>query len=172
LDGKIQLTPPGVRLRGNIWIGPGAALEGLDDVEGPAVIGANVRIDAGGRVLAHTVLGDNTVVRAGAQIGGSVLGENTYVASGATIEGAVLGDGVEVHENAHISDGAVVGDRSVIGRNAVVANNVKVYPFKNIDPGSTVAQARCSAVTGCAGSPTSISPQRWPCASPWPMGRC
>jgi mannose-1-phosphate guanylyltransferase/phosphomannomutase len=89
-------------------------------------------------VLAHTVLGDNTVVRAGAQIVGSVLGENAYVASGATIEGAVLGDGVEVHENAHISDGAVVGDRSVIGRNAVVANNVKVYPFKNIDPGSTV----------------------------------
>jgi mannose-1-phosphate guanylyltransferase/phosphomannomutase len=138
LDGKIQLTPPGVRLRGNIWIGQGAALEGLDDVGGPAVIGANVRIDAGGRVLAHTVLGDNTVVRTGAQVGGSVLGENVYVASGAIIEGAVLGDGVEVHENAHIADGAVVGDRSVVGRNAVIANNVKVYPFKNIEPGSTI----------------------------------
>jgi mannose-1-phosphate guanylyltransferase/phosphomannomutase len=138
LDGKIQLTPPGVRLRGNIWIAQGVSLESLEDVEGPAVIGENVRIDARGRVLAHTVLGANTVVRTGAQVGGSVLGEHVYVASGAVVNGAVLGNGVEVHQNAHIADGAVVGDQSVIGRNAVVANNVKVYPFKNIEPGSTV----------------------------------
>ncbi len=138
LDGKVRLTPPGVRLRGNIWVGQGASLDSLDDVEGPAVIGSNVRIETGARILAHTVLGDNTVVRAGAQVGGSVLGENAYIASGAVVSGAIIGNAVEVHENAHIAEGAVVGDRSIIGRNAVVANNVKVYPFKNVDPGSTV----------------------------------
>jgi mannose-1-phosphate guanylyltransferase/phosphomannomutase len=138
LEGKVRLTPPGVRLRGNIWVGQGASLDSLDDVEGPAVIGENVRIETGARVLSHTVLGDNTVIRAGAQIGNSVLGENVYVASGAIVTGAVLGNGVEVHENANIAEGAVVGDRSIIGRNAVVANNVKVYPFKNVEPGSTV----------------------------------
>jgi mannose-1-phosphate guanylyltransferase / phosphomannomutase len=107
-------------------------------VEGPAVIGANARIDAASSIHSYTVLGDNTVVRAGAQVGGSVLGENVYVASGAIVTGAVLGNAVEVHENAHIAEGVVVGDRSVIGRNAVVANKVKVYPFKNVEPGSTV----------------------------------
>jgi mannose-1-phosphate guanylyltransferase / phosphomannomutase len=138
LDGKVRVTPPGVRLRGNIWVAQGASLESLDDVEGPAVIGANARIDAAASVLSHSILGDNTVVRAGAQIGGSVLGENVYIASGAVVMGAVLGNAVEVHENANIAEGVVIGDRSVIGRNAVVANKVKVYPFKNVEPGSTV----------------------------------
>jgi mannose-1-phosphate guanylyltransferase/phosphomannomutase len=138
LDGKVQVTPPGVRLRGNVWVAPGAVLDGLDDIEGPAVIGENVRIDRGARILSRTVLGDNSVVRTGAEIGGTVTGENVYVASGAVISGAVLGNGVEVHENAHIAEGAVIGDRSTVGRNAVVANNVKVYPFKSIEAGSTV----------------------------------
>jgi mannose-1-phosphate guanylyltransferase / phosphomannomutase len=141
LDGKVQLTPPGVRLRGNIWVAQGAAIDSLDDVEGPAVIGDNVRIDPGARILSHTVLGNNAVLRTGAQIGGSVAGENLYIASGAIIDGAVLGNGVEVHENAHIAAGAAIGDRSVVGRNAVVANNVKVYPFKNVEPGSTITSS-------------------------------
>ena len=138
LEGKVRITPPGVRLRGNIWVAQGASLDSLDDVEGPAVIGENVRIDPGASILSRTVLGDNTVVRAGAQVAASVLGENVYVASGADVTGAFLGNGVEVHENAHIAEGAVIGDRSIIGRNAVVANNVKVYPFKSVEPGSTV----------------------------------
>lgn len=138
LDGKIRLTPPGVRLKGNVWVDHGASLDSLDEVEGPVVIGANVRIEPGARILPHTVLGDNDVIRAGAEVGDSVLGENVYLASGAVVTGAILGHGVEVHENANIADGAAIGDRSVIGRNAVVANNVKIYPFKNIEPGSAV----------------------------------
>jgi mannose-1-phosphate guanylyltransferase/phosphomannomutase len=138
LDGKIRLTPPGVRLRGNVWVEHGASIESLDQVEGPAVIGANVRLDPGARVGAHTVLGHNAVIRTGAEVTDSVLGENVYVASGAVVHGAILGNAVEIHENAHIAEGAVVGDRSIVGRNAVVANNVKIYPFKNIEPGSTV----------------------------------
>ena len=35
LDGKIKLTPPGVRLRGNIWVEQTALLDSLDDVKGP-----------------------------------------------------------------------------------------------------------------------------------------
>ena len=138
LDGKVKLTPPGVRLRGNIWVDQGAALDSLENVEGPAVIGKNVRLDPGARVLAHAVLGDNVVLRSGAQVGSSVLGENVYLAAGAVVQGAVLGDAVEVHENAYIAEGAVIGDRTIVGHDAVVANNVKVYPFKTIEPGSTV----------------------------------
>lgn len=138
LDGKVRITPPGVRLRGNIWVDRVASLDTLDNVEGPAVIGEGVRIETGAKILPYTVLGSNTVVRAGAQVGGSVLGENVYVGSGAVIEGAILGNAVEVHENVHVAEGATIGDRSNIGRNAVIANNVKIYPFKNVEPGSTV----------------------------------
>ena len=138
LDGKVHLTPPGVRLRGNVWVERGASIDSLDEVEGPAVIGANVRLEPGARVGAHTVLGSNVVIRTGAEVADSVLGENVYLAPGAVVNGAILGNGVEIHENAHIAEGAVVGDRSIVGRNAVVANNVKIYPFKNIEPGSAV----------------------------------
>ena len=138
LDGAVQLTPPGVRLRGNIWVATAADVECLDDIQGPAVIGEDVRIEPGARVLGHTVLGEHTVLREGCEVVGSVLGENVYVASGAVVAGAVLGNGVEVRENAHVAQGAVVGDRSIIGRGAVIANNVKVYPFKTIEPGSEV----------------------------------
>ncbi len=138
LDGKVRINPPGVRLRGNIWVGKDVTVDSLDDVEGPAVIGDNVRLEPGAKILSHTVIGNNSVIRRGAQIGDSVLAENTYVASGAVVSGAILGTAVEVHENAHVADGAVIGDRSVIGRNALVANNVKVYPLKNVEPGSTV----------------------------------
>ena len=64
---------------------------------------------------------------------------------------------VEVHENAHIAEGAVVGDRSIVGRNAVVANNVKIYPFKNIEPGSAV---RSSIVWETRGAEHAVRPQR------------
>jgi mannose-1-phosphate guanylyltransferase/phosphomannomutase len=138
LDGKVQLTLPGVRLRGNIWVARAAEVESLDDIKGPAVIGEDVRIDPGAQVLPHTVLGDHTVLRAGCQVVGSVLGENDYVASGAVVAGAILGNGVEVRENAHIAQGAVVGDRSIVGRGAVIANNVKIYPFKSVEAGSEV----------------------------------
>jgi mannose-1-phosphate guanylyltransferase/phosphomannomutase len=138
LDGQVQLTPPGVRLRGNIWVARAAEVDALDEIKGPAVIGEDVRIDPGAQVLPHTVLGDHTVLRRGCQVVGSVLGENVYVASGAVVAGAILGNGVEVRENAHIAQGAVVGDRSTVGRGAVVANNVKIYPFKNIEAGSEV----------------------------------
>lgn len=138
LSGKVRVAPPGVRLRGNIWVGKGVTVDNLDDVEGPAVIGDNVRVEPGARILPYTVLGNNTVVRRGAQVGDSVLAENVYVASGAVVNGAILGIAAEVHENAHIAEGAVVGDRSIIGRNVVVANKVKIYPLKNVEPGSTV----------------------------------
>lgn len=138
LDGKVQLTLPGVRLRGNIWVAEAAEVEALDEIKGPTVIGDDVRIDPGAQVLDHTVLGDHTVLRSGCQVVGSVLGENVYVSSGAVVTGAVLGNGVEVRENAHIAEGAVVGDRSSVGRGAVVGNNVKVYPFKAIEAGSEI----------------------------------
>jgi mannose-1-phosphate guanylyltransferase/phosphomannomutase len=138
LDRKVQLTPPGMRLRGNIWVAEDAKVEALDEIEGPAVIGADVHVDSGAQVLAHTILGDHTVLRRGCQVVGSVLGDNVYIASGAVVAGAILGNGVEVRENAHVAQGAVVGDRTSIGRGAAVGNNVKIYPFKNIEAGSEV----------------------------------
>ena len=39
LDEEIALDIPGIRLRGNIWIGEGVEIDDLAGVEGPAFIG-------------------------------------------------------------------------------------------------------------------------------------
>ena len=44
LDGQVELEIPGMRLRGNIWIGEGVEIDDLEDVEGPAFIGNYCRI--------------------------------------------------------------------------------------------------------------------------------
>ena len=50
--------------------------------------------------------------------------------------------------NAVIAAGAVVGDQSSVGEGALVGNNVKVYPFKVIEPGSSVKTSLISETRG------------------------
>ncbi|NLG67779.1 MAG: NTP transferase domain-containing protein [Actinobacteria bacterium] len=138
LDGHIRLQLPGVRLRGNIWVGEGVALDSLDEVTGPALIGNYARVESGAVLGPHVVLGNNVVVKRGATVMGSVIGDNSYVAAGARVSGAVLGTSVDIRQNAVVAEGAVIGDRCSVGENAMVGNAVKVYPHKTIDPGSTV----------------------------------
>ncbi len=138
LDGRIRLQLPGVRLRGNVWVGEGVALDSLEDVTGPALIGNYVRVEPGAVLGPHVVLGNNVVVKSGAAVVGSVVGDNSYVAAGARVSGAVLGNSVDIRQNAVVAEGAVIGDQCSVGENAIVGNEVKVYPFKTIDPGSAV----------------------------------
>ncbi|NLT34609.1 MAG: NTP transferase domain-containing protein [Gaiellales bacterium] len=138
LDGRVKLQLPGVRLRGNVWVGEGVGLDNLERVEGPAVIGNYARIEAQASIGPHMVLGNNVVLRSGSHVAGSVIGDNSYVASGARVTGAVVGGSVDIRANAVVSEGAVVGDQCSVGENAFVGNGVKVYPFKTIEAGSSV----------------------------------
>src|SRR6185312_10643789 len=63
LDELVQLNVPGVRLRGNIWIGEGASVDDLDAIEGPAFIGNYSRIAPEASVGPHSVLGASITMR-------------------------------------------------------------------------------------------------------------
>src|ERR687889_1928466 len=85
LDGRVQgVRPPGTRLRENIYVGRRAMVDD-DELEGPVVIGENVRVDEGARIGAYSVIADNVVVSAGASVERSVLGDDVIVGEGATI---------------------------------------------------------------------------------------
>ena len=56
LDGRVQLNVPGIRLRGNVWIGEGVDLDDLDAVHGPAFIGNYCRIAPEATVGEYSVL--------------------------------------------------------------------------------------------------------------------
>src|SRR6266536_2969555 len=68
LEGMIELTIPGIQLRGNIWIGKGVDLDDLDQIEGPAFIGNNCRLAREASVGPHSVLGANSTLRERARI--------------------------------------------------------------------------------------------------------
>ena len=64
----VRLNIPGIRLRGNIWIGEGVELDDLDAVEGPAFIGNYCRIARrGARSAPYSVLSASVTLREGAR---------------------------------------------------------------------------------------------------------
>src|SRR5207247_9319364 len=56
LDQKVRLNVPGIRLRGNVWIGEGVEIDDLEGVEGPAFVGNYCRISPDATVGPYPVL--------------------------------------------------------------------------------------------------------------------
>ncbi|HET7856605.1 MAG TPA: NDP-sugar synthase, partial [Gaiellaceae bacterium] len=56
LDGSARLRIPGVRLRGNVWLGEGVEIDDIDRIEGPAYLGNYCRIGADATVGPYSVL--------------------------------------------------------------------------------------------------------------------
>ena len=96
LDGRIELDLPGIRLRDNVYLGDGVQLPELGQIQGPAFVGNYSKIEPGARIGAYSVLGQNAVVKDGAQIERSVIDSGSYIGQSARIEGAILGKGVDV----------------------------------------------------------------------------
>ena len=63
LDGHVALNIPGLRLRGNIWIGEGVEIDDLEDVEGPAFIGNYCRISPQASIGPYSVLSASVTLR-------------------------------------------------------------------------------------------------------------
>src|ERR671915_555401 len=163
LDGRVQgVRPPGTRLRENIYVGRRALVDD-DELEGPVVIGENVRIDEGARIGPYSVIADNVVVSAGASVERSALGDDVIVGEGATIAPEV-----KVYPHKTIETGANVtqsliyetmGLRTVFRRGVVSGKfNVDVTPEfvtrlassfgTTLDPGAVVTLGRDSSLSG------------------------
>ena len=138
LDGKVQVTLPGIRLDNNVYIGETLSLDSLDNVTGPAMIGNYAKIDAEARIGPYSVLGSNVVVKGHAETGNCVIDANTYIGSSAKVRGAILGKNCDVKAGASLSEGVAVGDECVIGEQAYIAPDVKIYPFKTVDSGAQI----------------------------------
>src|SRR5437763_433745 len=69
LDEAVQLNIPGIRLRGNVWLGEGVELDDLEQIEAPAFVGNYARIAPGATVAAYSVLGASVTLREQARTG-------------------------------------------------------------------------------------------------------
>jgi len=141
LDEKVRLEIPGIRLRGNIWIGEGVELDDLDGVHGPAFIGNYCRVSPEAAVEPYSVLGATVTLRERARVARSVIDQGTYIGRNASVEGAILGRSCEVRTHVRIHEGVAIGDEVVLGEESVVMPGVRIYPFKEVESGTQLHES-------------------------------
>src|SRR5438552_13546038 len=141
LDEKVRLTIPGIRLRGNIWIGESVELDDLERVEGPAYIGNYSRVGADATVGAYTVLGPSVTLRERARTARSVIDASTHLGRASLVEGAILGRSCDIRAHVRIHEGVAIGDEVTVGAESVIAPGVRIYPYKEVESGSQIHES-------------------------------
>src|SRR5215210_1732009 len=141
LDGKVKgVRPPGTRLRENIYVGRRAQVDD-EELEGPVVIGENVRVDEGAKVSPYSVIADNVVIGAGASVERSVIAEGTYVGEGAELVHPLVGRSSYILARASLLERSSLVDDVIIGEGASISPDVKVFPHKTVESGANVTQS-------------------------------
>jgi mannose-1-phosphate guanylyltransferase / phosphomannomutase len=138
LDGRVALDVPGIRLRGNIWVGEGVELADLEAVEGPAFLGNYCRIAPQASVGPYSVLSTSVTLRDHARTTRTVVDSSTYIGRSALVEGAIVGKSCDIRAHARLHEGVAVGDSCTIGEQSVVMPGIRIYPFKEVEAGSLV----------------------------------
>ncbi|MGZ4399996.1 MAG: sugar phosphate nucleotidyltransferase, partial [Gaiellaceae bacterium] len=136
LDERVQLNVPGIRLRGNIWIGEGVEIDDLDAIEGPAFIGNYAKLGKDARIGPHTVLGASVTVRERARVARSIIDAASYIGSSTLIEGSIVGRRCDIRPHVRLHEGVAVGDEVTIGAESVVMPYVRIYPYKEVESGA------------------------------------
>jgi mannose-1-phosphate guanylyltransferase / phosphomannomutase len=140
LDETVRLNIPGIRLRGNIWIGEGADME-LDAAEGPAFIGNNCRVGPEATVGPYAVLSNGVTLRDAARVSRSIVDAATYLGRSTIVEGAVLGRSCDLRAHVRVHEGVAIGDEVTIGAESVIMPGVRIYPYKEVESGSQIFES-------------------------------
>ncbi|MDQ2969328.1 MAG: sugar phosphate nucleotidyltransferase [Actinomycetota bacterium] len=141
LEENVRLNIPGIRIRGNVWLGEGVEIGDLEQIEGPAYIGNYCRVAPGAVVGAHSVLSNSVTLRERTRVTRSVIDSSTHVGRNALIEGAILGRSCDIRAHVRIHEGAAIGDEVTIGAETVVMPGVRIYPYKEVESGSLIHES-------------------------------
>jgi mannose-1-phosphate guanylyltransferase / phosphomannomutase len=141
LDEKVRLNIPGLKLRGDVWVGEGVEIDQVENVEGPAFIGNYSTISPDSSVGPYAVLGPGTTLRARARVLRSIVDASTYIGRRAVVEGAIIGRNCDVRSHAHVHEGVAIGDQVVIGDQSVVYPGVRIYPYKEVEYGAQIHES-------------------------------
>jgi len=143
LRGAVGVDIPGERHEGaghTVWLDEGARVDYSARLTGTVIVGRNAHIAPGARVD-NSVIGADSLVHAGADIQGSVLWDGVEIGAGAVIKEAIIGRQTIVRANAFLAEGVVIADSCRIGEGSVVKANVKVWPYKEVEDGATLAMS-------------------------------
>ena len=182
LDGLVGVNVPGVRLKGNIWLGEGVDAPVRRRDRGACLPG-RVHDRRGRRERRAVRRARRQRDRQGRRLG-AALGDRRRHAHrlvGHRVEGATVGRNCDLRARVRVDEGAAIGDECVVGEEALIGPEVRVYPYKTIEAG---AQIRREPRLGVARRTlallarrrrrhrsTSTSRPRQPCGSGWRSGR-
>ncbi len=138
LSGNVRLEIPGVRLRGNVWLGEGVEVDDVDRIEGPAYLGNYCRIGTDATVGPYSVLSSSVTLRERARIVASVVDSSTHIGRSALIESAIVGRNCDIRSHVRIHEDVAVGDEVTIGEESVIMPGVRIFPFKEVESGSQI----------------------------------
>jgi mannose-1-phosphate guanylyltransferase/phosphomannomutase len=141
LEEKVKLNIPGIRIRGNVWLGEGVEIADLEQIEGPAYIGNYCRVAPGATVGAHTVLSNSVTLRERTRVTRSVIDASTHIGRNSLIEGSILGRSCDIRAHVRIHEGVAIGDEVTIGAETVVMPGVRIYPYKDVESGSLIHES-------------------------------
>ncbi|MCA1830682.1 MAG: NTP transferase domain-containing protein [Actinobacteria bacterium] len=148
LDGLVRIEMPGFEIADRVWVGEGAIVDPDARIEGPALIGEHVKIEAGATVREYCVIGHNTAVMEGAFLHRTIAYDNAYIGPQSNLRGCIIGRNTDIRANARVEEGVVVGDGTVIGKGAVLQPNVKIYPHKRVEAGAVISHSIIWESTG------------------------
>ena len=141
LDEKVHLKIPGIRLRGDIWIGEGVEIDDLESIEGPAFIGNYSRLAKDASLGSYSVLGTSVTLRERARVSHSVLDSSTHVGRSTLIEGSVIGRSCDLRSHVRLHEGVAIGDEVTIGAESVIWPGVRIYPYKEVESGAQIHES-------------------------------
>jgi mannose-1-phosphate guanylyltransferase / phosphomannomutase len=141
LDERVRLNVPGIRLRGNVWLGEWVEVDDLAQVEGPAFVGNYSRIASEASVGPYSVLSAGVTLLERARTERSVIDASTHIGRSARIEGAVVGRNCDIRAHVHINEDAAIGDEVTLGAQSVVFPGVRIYPYKEVETGSQIHES-------------------------------
>jgi mannose-1-phosphate guanylyltransferase/phosphomannomutase len=141
LDERVRLNVPGLKIRGDVWIGEGVEIDDVEGVEGPAFIGNYARISPEASVGPYTVLGSSTTLRERGRISRTVFDASCYIGRSAVVEGAIIGRNCDIRAHARIHEGVAIGDQVTIGDQSVIYPGVRIYPYKEVDYGAQIFES-------------------------------
>ncbi|GFO60858.1 phosphoglucomutase [Geomonas silvestris] len=128
---KKDLVGKDLRIGTDVRLGEGTLMEGT------VVVGDNSQVKAGAQIK-DSVIGRNCTIEPGVKLTRCVIWDNVFIKKGAKINDCVLCNNVSVGQATVMEEGVVVADDTSIGEDSYLKRDVKVWPRKVIEAGSTV----------------------------------
>ena len=141
LEGRVDVEIAGERRHGNVCMGENVEIGLGVRIEGPAYIGHDCKLKAGVFINGPVCVGNFSVIDQNTKISNSVIWTYSYIGESSRLRQAIVCRHATIKNNCLLEEGAVIGDDVVVGEGTTIDAGVKIWPDKEIEPGSTVHES-------------------------------